>query len=94
MFKLVVTPSAKRSLKKLPRSVREDLLKSAQILVDNPLSGEKLTGALNFLYSFHFKSGGVEYRLAYTIDEKQKLIIIHFSHTRENFYDKIRRLFR
>ena len=94
MYKLVVTPSGKRSLKKLPRKVREDLLEAATILQANPVAGERLSGSLHFLYSFHFKSGNIEYRLAYTIDRGQALVIIHFGHTRENFYDKLRRLFR
>ncbi|TSC79268.1 MAG: plasmid stabilization system protein [Parcubacteria group bacterium Gr01-1014_29] len=94
MYKLVVTPSGKRSLKKLPYGVRKDLLKAASVLEMNPYAGEKLSGSLHFLYSFHFKSGNVDYRLAYTVEQNQKLVIVHFGHTRENFYDKLRRLFQ
>ena len=94
MYERVVTSSAKRSLKKLPRRVREDLIEATAILEANPLAGEKLSGALHFLYSFHFKSQNVSYRLAYTIDHDKKYITIHFAHTRENFYEKLRRLFR
>ena len=94
MYRLVVTPSAKRSLKKLPLQVREDLIEATKNLESDPYAGEKLSGPLYFLYSFHFKSGNVEYRVAYTIDHKQKMIMIHFAHTRENFYEKLRRLFR
>ena len=94
MYQLVVTPSAKRSLKKLPRKIREDLIQEAKILETDPFSGEKLSGILYFLYSFHFKSNNVAYRVAYTIDRERKLIFIHFANTRENFYEKLRRLFR
>lgn len=94
MYERVVTPSAKRSLKKLPRRVREDILEATKILETKPFAGEKLSGVLHFLYSFHFKSSNVNYRIAYTIDHSAKHIIIHFAHTRENFYEKIRRLFR
>ena len=92
-FSLLVTPSAKKSLKKLPRQVHEDLIAEAKILEENPLAGEKLSGALHFLRSFHFKSGGVGYRLAYTINHDKKQIIIHLAGPRENFYEKLRRLF-
>ena len=93
MYRRVVTPSAKRSLKKLPKKVREALIVATKILEENPYAGEKLTGSLYFLYSFHFKIGAVEYRVAYTVDHEKKLVIAHFAHTRENFYEKVRRLF-
>lgn len=93
MYRRAVTPSAKRSLKKLPRRIREDILHASLILETDPFVGEKLSGSLHFLYSLHFKSNNVQYRLAYSIDHKQKLIVIHFAHTRENFYEKLKRLF-
>ena len=54
MYALVVTPSAKRSLKKLPRRVREDLIEAVNILTTNPYIGEKLSGDLHFLYIIPF----------------------------------------
>lgn len=94
MHKRFVTTSGKRSLKKLPKDVRDALFKATELLETNPYAGEKLSGSLYFLYSFHFKIGSVEYRAAYTIDNEKQLVIIHFAHTRENFYEKLRRLFR
>ncbi len=94
MFQRVITPSAKRSLKKLPLKLREELINTTKILEKYPLTGEKLTGSLDFLYSFHFKYNSVHYRVAYTINRKQKIIIIHFAAKRENFYEKLRALFR
>jgi len=94
MYHLFVTPSAKRSLKKLPNQVRKDLVDAADILETNPLAGEKLSGSLHFLYSLHFKSNNVGYRVAYTIHHEKKIITIHFADVRENFYQKLRRLFR
>lgn len=48
MHKRVITPSAKHSLKKLPRAVKDDLLKATEVLEINPLAGEKLSGILHF----------------------------------------------
>ena len=93
MYKRFVTPSGKRSLKKLPKDICEALLKATKILETNPHAGEKLSGPLHFLYSFHFKINATAYRAAYTIDNDKKIVIIHFAHTRENFYEKLRRLF-
>lgn len=94
MHKLVITPSAKRSLKKLPIKIREELIKAVKILETDIYAGEKLSGSLHFLYSLHFKYNNTEYRAVYSIDSKNKLVIIHFAGSRENFYEKIKRLFR
>ena len=94
MYQRVITPSAKRSLKKLPLKLREEMISATKILNENPLASEKLSGSLNFLYSFHFKYLDVQYRVAYTIDQEKKLVIIHFVDKRENFYEKLRALFR
>ena len=94
MYKIVATSSGARSIKKLPIQVRRILVEESKILETNPLAGEKLSGSLNFLYSFHFKYKKVEYRFVYTIQEEEKLIEIHFADARENFYQKLRRLFR
>jgi len=94
MYLRVITPSASRSLKKLPKRIRELLVIATEILEQNPYAGEKLTGPLYFLYSFHFKIGTTEYRVAYTINHEKGLVIVHLAHTRENFYEKVRRLFR
>ncbi|MBI2591384.1 MAG: type II toxin-antitoxin system RelE/ParE family toxin [Candidatus Brennerbacteria bacterium] len=94
MYRRVITPSAKRSLKKLPFSVRKTLVDSTKILESDPYAGEKLSGSLRFLYSFHFKVSNIQYRVAYTINQNDKLIIMHFAHTRENFYEKLHHLFK
>ena len=94
MYQRVITPSAKRSLKKLPITLRKEIIKATKTLEENPLAGEKLSGSLNFLYSFHFKYQDVQYRVAYTIDLKKKLVVIHFAAKRENFYEKLSKLFR
>ncbi len=94
MYTRVVTSTGKRSIKKLPIQVRETLIKESKTLETDPVAGEKLSGSLNFLYSFHFKYKKVDYRCAYTIQEEKKLIEIHFVDVRENFYQKLRRIFR
>jgi mRNA-degrading endonuclease RelE of RelBE toxin-antitoxin system len=94
MYRRVITSSAKRSLKRLPLNVREDLLTESKILETKPLDGDKLSGPLYFLYSFHFKSNNVNYRVAYTIDHGKHEVVMHFAGTRENFYRKLRRLFK
>lgn len=94
MYRIVITPSAKKSARKLPKNVREEIITQSQKLKENPYYlGEKLSSSLHFLYSFHIKFNNVEYRLAYTINESRKLIIVHLVGPRENFYEKLKRLF-
>lgn len=93
MYQRVITPSAKKSLRRLSYDAQQELLRTTEALIIDPYSGEKLHGSLSFLFSFHFKFQNVHYRVAYSINDKQELIIIYFVGPRENFYDRLRRLF-
>lgn len=94
MYQIVITPSTKRAAKKLPKDVRKEIINQSRGLKENPYLGEKLSSSLHFLYSFHIKFKNIEYRLAYTIDDSRKLIIIHLVGPRENFYEKLKKLFK
>jgi len=94
MYRRLISNSAKRSIKKLPFAVREALLKETKILEQDPLVGEKLSGSLSFLHSFHFSVNGIAYRTVYTIDDERQEITFHLAGIRENFYEKVKRLFR
>lgn len=94
MHQIVITPSAKRAAKKLPKNIREEIINRSQALKENPYLGEKLSSSLHFLYCFHIKFKNVEYRVAYTVDASRKLVIVHLVGPRENFYEKLKRIFR
>lgn len=93
MYQRVITPSAKKSLRRLAKDAQVELLNATTVLDNNPHAGEKLHGSLNFLFSFHFKYHNVHYRVAYSIKPESQLIIIHLVGPRENFYDRLKRLF-
>jgi mRNA-degrading endonuclease RelE of RelBE toxin-antitoxin system len=92
---ILSTPSARRSLKKLPKSVKKHLLKELQILKHNPTKGEKLNPPLGFLRSLHTRFKNSDYRVVYeviqVIDKKNE-ILVHFAASRENFYKQLLRL--
>ena len=94
MFQVHITPSARKEAKKLAKQAREFVVEASKTLEQNPYAGERLTGSLHMLYSFHFSAGGVQYWMAYHVDEKQKLVIVHLVQSRENFYKKLKRIFR
>src|SRR5579872_3675663 len=93
-YRVYITPSARKQAKKLPKSVREAALEASRILEKNPYAGERLTGSFHMLYSFHFTVGQSQYRLVYSLDHPHSLVIVHLIHTRENFYEKLKRLFK
>lgn len=78
----------------MPLLVRKELFEMTAILEQNPYVGEKLSGSLSFLRSFHFSVDGITYRAIYTVDEERKEITFHLAGVRENFYEKVKRLFR
>jgi mRNA-degrading endonuclease RelE of RelBE toxin-antitoxin system len=93
MYQVYITPSARKEAKKLPKRVREAAVEATKILERDPYAGERLTGSLHMLYSFHFSIGGSQYRIAYSVDMNRNLVIIHLIQARENFYEKLKRLF-
>ncbi len=94
MYRRLVSNSAKRSIKKLPLAVRKALFEETQVLEQNPHIGEKLSGSLSSLHSFHFSVNGITYRSVYTVDEERQEITFHLAGVRENFYEKVKRMFR
>ncbi|MBI4276795.1 type II toxin-antitoxin system RelE/ParE family toxin [Candidatus Uhrbacteria bacterium] len=94
MYQRVITPSAKRSLHRLPRDVQEALLQVSRTLETRPFTGERLHGSLSFLFSLHFSCAGIQYRCVYAVDDTAYRVIIYLVGPRENFYDRVRRLFR
>ena len=78
----------------MPKPVREAALEASRALERDPYAGERLTGSLHMLYSFHFTAGQSQYRIAYSLDHPHQLVIVHLIHSWENFYEKLKRLFR
>ncbi len=93
-YRVYITPSARKEAKKLPKSVKDAALEASLTLERDPYAGERLTGSLHMLYSFHFTEGQSQYRIVYSLDHPHQLVIVHLIHTRENFYKKLKRLFK
>jgi|SRR3989344_5994726 len=94
-FSVFITPAAERSCKILPREVKDFVFQELALLLGkNPLAGEALVPPLEPLRSFHFTKDGQKYRVAYTVDERTKKIIVHFVGHRSGFYERLRHLFR
>ena len=92
-YRVYITPSARKEVKRFPKRVKEAILDASAVLERDPFAGERLTGSLHMLYSFHFTSGESQYRVAYSLDHLRQLVIVHLIHSRENFYEKLKRIF-
>lgn len=94
-FKVFITSSAKRAVKKLPRDVKVEIVALCEKHISkHPFDAEKLQKPLDECYSFHFRMNNVHYRIAYRIVEDCERIDIILAGTRENFYQKLRRALR
>lgn len=93
MYQVFVANHARKIIKKFAKDLRREIYEEASKLRENPLAGEKLKGKLSFLYSLHFRYKNVDYRIAYVIDHKKKVITLQLVGMRENFYEKLRRIF-
>jgi len=63
------------------------------LLKIDPYIGVQKTGDLRGIYGFDVRYSGVNYELAYRVyEENQKLVVVILAGTRENFYEKLKRL--
>lgn len=92
-YEIVLTRTADKCQKKLDKplrvKVRDSLL---EIATDPENHGEKLCTPLTDVYSHHIKYKGKEFRVAYTIDEDEQIVVVHLIAAHENFYRKLRQV--
>jgi len=89
-FTLELSPAARRDLKKLPRSVQEQIVrKHLPKIEEDPLSeSEPLFGALTGERSYHF-GRKPEYRIIFFVEAD--VITVTIIGTREGIYRRARR---
>ena len=91
-YEVFLTPSAQRSLKKLPQPIANQLVTQMHWLKTNPLLGQSLEGKQSFLRSLHTVITGTHYRVAYEVHEKTQEIAVYYLGSRENFYRRLSKL--
>lgn len=93
-YRIRIASAADRIFRKLPRRMREEIERELITLSANPYAGERLSGPLDFLYSYHFTVFGKYFRAAYTVDSTARTVILHYVGPRGEFYKRLRRLFQ
>jgi mRNA interferase RelE/StbE len=92
MYKILFSPAAERFFKKLKERPLKETYKTALLkLSENPYIGQPKRGDLAGIYGFDVKYKGINYEIAYTINEVNgKKIIVLLAGTRENFYEQLK----
>jgi mRNA-degrading endonuclease RelE of RelBE toxin-antitoxin system len=85
-----IAREAKKSIKRMPKRVRERLVEALQTLEADPFRGEFKTSFPHSVRFLGFITDSVHYRLAYSVTDES--IHLHAIGPHENFYDSIRRL--
>ena len=92
-YEILLTNTADKCQKKLDKPLRVAVRDSLLLIAEDPENvGEKLSTPLTDVYSHHLKYKGKEFRIAYTLNEKELVIIVHLIAAHENFYRKLRQM--
>lgn len=93
MYEILFSPQAERFFKKIKdKSLKEAYKVSLLKLKENPYIGQPKRGDLAGIYGLDVKHKGVNYEIAYTINEANgKKVIVLLAGTRENFYEQLKR---
>jgi len=85
-------PGVKKDLKHLDRQVIKEAFEvHIDKLLHNPDAGEALHGKLEGIHSYYFRKNRIDYRIAYSINEVQKIVYVLRIAKRENFYEVLKR---
>jgi len=82
-YKSVFTRGFTKQFDKLPKNIKEQVLKGLEKTATNPYAGTKLQGKLKGLWRFRVG----KYRIIYTIDEKEKNTVFLDVGLRKSIYD-------
>lgn len=82
-YKSVFTHGFTKEFDKLPKGIKEQILKALEKIVVNPYAGTKLRGKLEGLWRWRIG----KYRVIYLIDEKEKTIVFLDAGLRKLIYD-------
>ncbi|MGB9713867.1 MAG: type II toxin-antitoxin system RelE family toxin [Candidatus Bathyarchaeales archaeon] len=82
-YKSVFTRSFTKEFDKLPKDIKEQILKALEKTVKSPYAGTKLRGKLEGLWRWRVG----KYRIIYLIDEKKKSVVFLDVGLRKTIYD-------
>lgn len=85
-------PKVKTDLKKLDKQIVKEIFRvHIRNILQEPYAGDKLHGDMEGVLSCHFRKNRVDYRIAYVIEEADKIVYILRIGKRESFYEVLKR---
>ena len=91
MFKLKFHKKIDKDLSKLSIELRSQIVKKHfPKIAENPYSFPILQGKLKNFRKYSFKYKNSEYRIAYSIENKEVIVYIIMIAPRENFYKRLK----
>jgi mRNA-degrading endonuclease RelE of RelBE toxin-antitoxin system len=92
MYNIELDRRAKKFIDKSEKHLKEKLKDILRFLSTDPHLSEELKGDKKGIYSYHFFYSSISYRIAYTINESTKEVLILLIAPRENFYKVLSQL--
>lgn len=86
MYQLIIPNQVKKEIKRLDKSLLNSLIVILEDIAEHPKNGEPLRGDLSHLRKWSFNHLGIEYRIAYQINDDRIEVLVLKVGTRENFY--------
>jgi len=91
-YTVEMTRAAHRVYKKLDPPVQKRVKTEMAKVAENPSAAPQLRGLPLPVRSHHFSHQGVQWRIAYTVDDAVNKVVVVLLGVRENFYDRLKRL--
>jgi len=88
MYQIFLTKQSIKECRKRGDKFKKEMAGILQKLATNPYLPQtsQLSGDLRFIYSYHFNYSGTAFRLAYTVNEREKTVTVLMLGPRKNFY--------
>ena len=93
-YQVKMTNACHRIYDKFSLLLKEKIKSEAEKIAKDPYKCKKLSGFPINIRSSHFSYKGTDYRIAYDVDKKEKIMYIKLINPRENFYEKLRRILK
>ena len=92
MYRVQYSSAAVKYIKKIRnRELKSEIKKAIDAIANDPYCGEAKMGDLRGLFGYDVFYDGVNYEIAYTINDNCILITVIMVGTRENFYKELKR---
>ena len=93
MYEILFSSAAEHFFRKLKEKPLKEVYKKAlPDISKDPYIGQQKRGDLSSVYGFDVRYRGVNYEIAYTINEiNGKKVVVLLAETRENFYEELKR---